>query len=181
MLKRMAEAEQEQQQRTFGPCAQRSGAGGSDQHQRVDLELLHPKVVDRLAQREEPAEEIGCDIAGRGQPLRCAGNQPFDRIADPQQRAAGKREDQLGIGAEKFGVAMVVTIAGAVLLFACVVAPGAVVVAGVVIGGDPLANPHLQLAKSSAHFLFCGLSAIIFDPDRPAGAGACLYHPGQRA
>src|SRR3546814_16874658 len=70
-------------------------------------------VVDRLAQREEPAEEIGCDIAGRGQPLRCAGNQPFDRIADPQQRAAGKREDQLGIGAEKFGVAMVVTIAGA--------------------------------------------------------------------
>src|SRR3546814_5296068 len=68
-------------QRAFGPCAQRSGAGGSNQHQRVDLELLHPKVVDRLAQREEPAEEIGCDIAGRGQPLRCAGNQPFDRIA----------------------------------------------------------------------------------------------------
>src|SRR3546814_4998431 len=61
-----------------------------------------------------------------------------------------KREDQLGIGAEKFGVAMVVTIAGAVLLFARVVAPGAVVVAGMVIGGDPLANPHLQLAKSSA-------------------------------
>src|SRR3546814_303961 len=90
-------------------------------------------------------------------------------------------QDQLGIGAEKFGVAMVVTIAGAVLLFARVVAPGAVVVAGMVIGGDPLANPHLQLAKSSAHFLFCGLSAIIFDPDRPAGAGACLYHPGQRA
>src|SRR3546814_9107098 len=84
MLKRMAKAEQEQQQRAFGPCAQRSGAGGSNQHQRVDLELLHPKVVDRLAQREEPAEEIGCDIAGRGQPLRCAGNQPFDRIADPR-------------------------------------------------------------------------------------------------
>src|SRR3546814_11099008 len=78
-------------------------------------------------------------------------------------------------------VAMVVTIAGAVLLFARVVAPGAVVVAGMVIGGDPLANPHLQLAQSSAHFLFCGLSAIIFDPDRPAGAGACLYHPGHRA
>src|SRR3546814_3833517 len=65
MLKRMAKAEQEQQQRAFGPCAQRSGAGGSNQHQRVDLELLHPKVVDRLAQREEPAEAIGCDIAGR--------------------------------------------------------------------------------------------------------------------
>jgi hypothetical protein len=47
-----------------------------------------------------------------------------------------------------------------------------------VIGRDPLAHTDLQLAKSSAHFLFCGLSAIIFDPDRPAGAGACLYHPG---
>src|SRR3546814_9319593 len=94
MLKRMSKAEQEQQQRAFGPCAQRSGAVGSNQHQRVDLELLHPKVVDRLAQREEPAEEIGCDIAGRGQPLRCAGNQPFDRIADPQQRAAGKRSEE---------------------------------------------------------------------------------------
>src|SRR3546814_4504934 len=58
-----------------------------------------------------------------------------------------KREDQLGIGAEKFGVAMVVTIAGAVLLFARVVAPGAVVVAGMVIGGDPLANPHLQRSE----------------------------------
>jgi hypothetical protein len=56
MLKRMAEAEQEQQQRAFGPCAQRS-AGGSNQHQRVDLELLHPKVVDRLAQREEPPKK----------------------------------------------------------------------------------------------------------------------------
>ncbi|NCV22808.1 MAG: hypothetical protein EBV45_12820, partial [Chloroflexi bacterium] len=29
-------------------------------------------------------------------------------VADPQQRATGEREDQLGIGAEKFGVAMVV-------------------------------------------------------------------------
>src|SRR3546814_4110750 len=112
--------------------------------------------------------------------LRCAGNQPFDRIADPQQRAAGKREDKLGIGAAKFGVAMVVTIAGAVLLFARVVAPRALVLAGMVLGGNPLANPHLQLAKSSAHFLFCGLSAIIFSPDRPAGARACLYHTGQR-
>src|SRR3546814_18652110 len=92
----------------------------------------------------------------------CSSDLPFDRIADPQQRAAGKREDQLGIGAEKFGVAMVVTIAGAVLLFARVVAPGAVVVAGMVIGGDPLANTHLQLAKRRAHFLFCGLSAIIY-------------------
>src|SRR3546814_78758 len=67
------------------------------------------------------------------------------------------------------------------LLFALVVAPWSVGVAGMFIGGDPLANPHRQLAKSSAHFLFCGLSSIIFDPDRPAGAGACLYRPGQRA
>src|SRR3546814_19370786 len=104
-------------------------------------------------------------MSGRGQPLRCAGNQPFDRIADPQQRAAGKREDQLGIGAEKFGVAMVVTIDGAVLLFARVVAPGAVVVAGMVIGGDPLANPHLQLSKSSEAVLFWGLPENHFDPE----------------
>src|SRR3546814_6163907 len=68
-LKRMAKAEQEQQQRAFGPCAQRSGAGGSNQHQRVDLELLHPKVVVRLAPREEPAEEIGIALACRGKPL----------------------------------------------------------------------------------------------------------------
>src|SRR3546814_20621166 len=85
------------------------------------------------------------------------------------------------MGAEKLGVAMVVTIAGAVLLFARVVPPGAVVVAGLVIGGDPLANPHLQLAKSSAHLLFCGLTPIIFDPHRTAGAGACVYHPAQLA
>src|SRR3546814_14542294 len=90
------------------------------------------------------------------------------------------REDQLGIGAEKFGVAMVVTIAGAVPLFARVVAPGPVVVAGMVIGGDPLANPHLQLARSSAHFPFCGFSPIIFDPDQPAMSVASLYYPGQR-
>src|SRR3546814_14472307 len=102
-------------------------------------------------------------------------------MAEPKQGGAGKREEQRVMWVDRVGVAMVVTIAGAVLLFARVGAPGAVVVAGMVIGGDPLANPHLQLAKSSAHFLCCGLSAIICDPDRPAGAGACLYHPGQRA
>jgi hypothetical protein len=75
--------------------------------------------------------------------------QPFDRIADPQQRAAGKREDQLGIGAEKFGVAVVVAIAGAVLLFARVVAPGAVVVAGMVIGRDPLAHTSFSLRRAA--------------------------------
>src|SRR3546814_20799556 len=112
-------------------------------------------------------EEIGCDIAGRGQPLRCAGNQPFDRIADPQQRAAGKREDQLGIGAEQFGVAMVVTISEAVLLFARVVAPGAVVVARVVQGGGPLANPPLPLATGSPPLLFRGPPATIYHPDPP--------------
>ena len=76
---------------------------------------------------------------------------------------------------------MVVAIAGAVLLFARAVAPGAVVVAGMFIGSDPLAHPHLQLAKRSAHLLFGGFAAIIFDPDRPAGAGACLDHAGQGA
>ena len=181
MLERVPEAEEEQQQRTFGPCPQRSGASGCDQHQGVDFELLQPEVVDRLAQRKEPAKEISRDIAGGWHPFWCAGNQPSDRIADPQHRAAGEREDQLGIGAEEFGVAMVVAITRAVLLFARIAAHGAVIVAGMFVGSDPLGNPHLQLAKCSAHFLFCGLSAIIFDPDRPAGAGACLYHPGQCA
>jgi hypothetical protein len=50
-----------------------------------------------------------------------------------------------------------------------------------VIGRDPLAYTDLQLAKSSADLLFGGLPAIIFDPDRPAGAGACLDDAGQGA
>ena len=181
MLERVTKAEQEQQQRAFGPCAQRSGAGGSDQHQRVDLELLHPKVIDRLAQREESAEEIGRDIASGRQPTRRAGHQLLDREPDPQQRAAGEREDQLGIGTKKFGMAMVVTIVGAVLLFFRAVASWAVVMVGMFVCRDAFAHTDLQLAKRGPHLLFGGFAAIIFDPDRPAGAGACLDHAGQGA
>jgi hypothetical protein len=40
VLERMTQAEKEQQQRAFGPGAQRGGAGGGDQHQGVDFEAL---------------------------------------------------------------------------------------------------------------------------------------------
>jgi hypothetical protein len=181
MLKRMAKAEQEQQQRAFGPCAQRSGADGSNQHQRVDLELLQPKIVDCLAQREEPAEEIGCDVAGGRQPVRCTGGQLLDRVANSQQRAASERKDQLGVGTKKIGMAMVVTVARTVFLLARPVPTGTMVMAGMVVGGDPLAHPDLQLAKRRTHLLFGGLAAVIFNPDRPTGTGTRLHHARQRA
>src|SRR3546814_6057195 len=66
---------------------------------------------DLLAQREEAAEHIGADIEGGRQPVGGARHQLFDREADRQQRAAGEREDQLGIGAEKIGMGVIVAIA----------------------------------------------------------------------
>jgi hypothetical protein len=99
MLERMAEAEQEQQQRAFGPGAQRGGAGGSDQHQRVDLEPLHAEVVDRLAQREIAAQTIGQNVGRHRYPGRSAG-ELFDAETDRCECAAHNGEDYLGVCAE---------------------------------------------------------------------------------
>src|SRR3546814_9217105 len=115
-----------------------------------------------LAQGEEASEHRGADIKGGRQPVGGARHQLFDREADRQQRDAGEREDQLGIGAEKIGMGVIVAIARSVLFCAFgmaarpVIVPG--MVAGAVIvsrmragmfGARALARLDLQLAERS--------------------------------
>ena len=186
MLERMAEAEQEQQQRAFRPGAERRGAGGRDEHQRIDLELLELQIVDRLAQREEAAEDIGADIEGGRQPVGRARDQLLDREADRQQRAACQREDQLGIRAEEIGVGVVVAIPRPVLIRAfAVIVPGmvagAVIVSGMVtglIGASPLAGFDLEPAQCREDRRFVDAFFVIFDTDAARGAGIGLQYAG---
>ena len=65
VLERLAKAEQEQQQRAFGKFAQGGRAGSGDEHKRVDLEAAKLQRVDRFAQREVAAEEIGPEVEAR--------------------------------------------------------------------------------------------------------------------
>ena len=97
MLERVTETEEEEQQRAFRPSAKGRSTGRGDQHQGVDLEPAEAQVVDRFAEREEAAEEIGRDEAGGRQPLRRVGHKLLDAVADPEQRTAGESEDQLGV------------------------------------------------------------------------------------
>src|SRR5207248_1966455 len=94
------EAEQEEQQRTFGPSAERRGARGCDEHQGVDLEAATLEVVDRLAHREEPAENVGADEAGWGGPARPP-LPPGDEPAHQQEAAGDQREDEFGLLTER--------------------------------------------------------------------------------
>src|SRR5690554_1459255 len=102
----MTEAEQEQQQRTFGPCPKRRCASRSDQHQRVDLETLELQVLDRFSDGVEAAEEVGAEITGKRQPAWQRG-QFFDCKPGNEESTANQRKDQLAVGAEDTAVAVV--------------------------------------------------------------------------
>ncbi len=170
MLQRVAEAEQEQEQRAFLERAEGCRAGRGDQHQRVDLEPLETQIVDGLAQREEPAEEIGCDEAHRGKPVRRAGNQIFDGDADAQQSATRQGEDQLCIGSEELAMRMIVAVAFRVL-FALrpVVVTGMRLLAASRNGCRLPRSPDAEAAQCLVYGIFrCGL-AIELDMDGARG------------
>ncbi|AOG02592.1 hypothetical protein BSY18_3736 (plasmid) [Blastomonas sp. RAC04] len=186
MLERMAEAEQEQQQRAFRPGTECRCASGRDEHQRIDLEFLELQIVDCLAQREEAAENIGTDIEGCWQPIGRTCNQLFKSEADRQHCTAGQREDQLGIGPKEIGVRMIVTISRSVLFTASGIAAWPVIVSRVIagiIGAGPLAWLDLELELDQCHedCRFVDALLVIFDSDAPQGAGVGLQHAGQLA
>src|SRR5690625_4078906 len=95
----MTKAEQEQQQRTFGPCPERRRASRGDQHQRVDLETFELQVLDRFSDGVEAAEEVRAEIAGERQPTWHR-RQFFDCESRGEECTADQGEDQLAIGAE---------------------------------------------------------------------------------
>ena len=100
VFERMAQAEEKQQQRTFSPSPQCGSPCGGDQHQRIDLEALHPKVFDGFTQRVEAAETISQYVAHQGCPLRCVGSQLLDQVAGDKQSTAGQSEDQFAVGSQ---------------------------------------------------------------------------------
>src|SRR3546814_7691994 len=112
-----------------------------------------------LAQGEEASEHRGADIKGGRQPVGGARHQLFDREADRQQRAAGEREDQLGIGAEKIGMGVIVAIARSVLFCAFGMAARPVIVPGMVAGAVIVRSEEhtseLQSLMRISYAVFC--------------------------
>jgi hypothetical protein len=66
----MADAEQEQQQRAFGPLAQRRRADGGHQGQGVNRKAALTQVLEGLQGREPAAEQVSGDVQRRRQPGR---------------------------------------------------------------------------------------------------------------
>jgi hypothetical protein len=179
MFERMAEAEQEQQQRALGPGAERRRAGGRHQHQRVDLEAFQPEIVDRLAQRVEAAEQIGGHVERKRQPGRRARHQLLDCESDPQGRAAGERKDQFGIGPEQTAMRVIVTVVGAMLPLRL---RRAIDMAGMSICRRRHRSGRCaELRQFSADVVSGELIAIIFDAHHAGGRGVRFDHTGQGA
>ena len=68
VFERVAETEQEQQKRAFGPFPKKGGARSSDKHEAVDFEPAEAQIVPRLSDGKESAKEIRCEIAREWQP-----------------------------------------------------------------------------------------------------------------
>jgi hypothetical protein len=65
VLQRMSEAEQEQEERTLRPLAERCRARGGDQHQRIDVEPTMPEGLHRFAQGEKAAQGVSKAIESK--------------------------------------------------------------------------------------------------------------------
>ena len=99
--------------RRSAPSAQAPSAAApprGHQHQRIDLEFLESQILDRFAQCEEPAEDIGRDVESPGHPLRNARCQFLDGEADAEQRSAAQRKDEFGVRTEQSPVGMLTLI-----------------------------------------------------------------------
>ena len=179
----MSQAEQEQQQGAFGPLTKRRSADGGHQHQRVDLEALCPKVVERLANRVVAAEEIGRDVQRRGQPRR-PGDHAFEQPANAQQRAGSDGEDEFGPLAERAAgvrVAGVVTgclgvvVAGVIAIFLAVLMAGVAVrfrrVCRCLIGRLEAQRGGVFQQGLRRHLL-----AVVFDPYRARSCDIGFEH-----
>ena len=105
MFERMAEAEEKEQERPFGPSAKRGGTRRGDEHQRVDLESLELQILDRLAQGEPAAKAISGNIESERNPGRRVGHL-LDREADPEHRPAQQRDIKLGVRAKNAAMGM---------------------------------------------------------------------------
>ena len=189
MFERMAEAEEEEEQRAFGPGAERGSAGRGDEHQRVDLEALELQILDGLADSKPAAETISGNIECEGNPLRCRG-ELLDRKADAEDETAQQREDQLGPLAEDAAMimAMVVAILARMAMFVIwpmrvirtmVMAIIAMLVGGLCRGsrGDGsrfLSDAHIRECLSD-HF-DGGLRALELGAQRTGGADFGLDH-----
>src|SRR3546814_1860108 len=105
MFERVPQAEQEQEERAFGPGTQSAGTGRRDEHQRVDFEAFQPQILDGLAQREPAAEQISDEIADERNPRRGRG-QFFDRKSGCERSAANQRKNQFCIGSKEAAMGM---------------------------------------------------------------------------
>ena len=95
MFQGVAETEQEEQQRAFGPVPQRRGPRRRDQHEGVDIEAFRPQALHRIAHGEEAAECIGGKIESKRYRMRRT-RQPAEPAAQ-QQHARGETEYQLAM------------------------------------------------------------------------------------
>jgi hypothetical protein len=189
MFERMAEAEEEEEQRAFGPRTKRGSAGRGDEHQRVDLEALELQILDGLADSEPATEAISGNIECERHPLRRRG-ELLDRKADAEDETAQQREDQLGPLAEDAAMimAMVVAILARMAMFVIwpmrvirtmVMAIIAMLVGGLCRGsrGDGsrfLSDAHIRECLSD-HF-DGGLRALELGAQRTGGADFGLDH-----
>jgi hypothetical protein len=156
----MAHAEQEEQERSFRPCAQGRGPGCSNQHERVDFETARLEVLECLAEGEVPAQPVSRQITRERDPGRQAHARLLDGESNAQRQAASEREDQFGRGTEK----------ATVIVFARRMAmPGVLVSA--------------SWRRAQAHRLkplrdggIVDHVTVEFDPDDSGGADAGLDH-----
>ncbi len=170
VFQRMAQAEQEQQQRALGEGPQGRRPGRGDEHERVDLETLEPEVVDRLAQREPAPEDVSAQIAGERQPFGRLGRELLDRKANAEQGAADQGEDQFRARPEDAPVGMSVLMA---MIVAIVVVRMIVVIGGRQAGGQLRdAEPAEQVPQR----LLGDQRAVELDPHRSGRAGLHLQH-----
>ncbi|VXD06023.1 hypothetical protein SPHINGOT1_620051 [Sphingomonas sp. T1] len=140
MFEGMAKAEQEQEQRAFRPGAERGRPRRGDQHQRVDLKPAHSQIIDRLANGEEAAQNIGDQVAGERQPGRCPDNQFLDREADAEDGTAAEREEQLGVRSEDTAMTVVVSLLAVIVFARTMIVTRVIVVRGLGSGRVTIGN-----------------------------------------
>ncbi len=185
-FERVADGEQEEQERALEPLAERGGAGRGHEHQEVDLEAPGPDGVDRLADGEPPAEKIPADEERERDPL----GHVRERLQRPPHRdddAAQDGEDEFGPLAED---AAVVVPAGAVVV-ARVVLLGRldgprlvgerVSALGVPLGGGHLRrlrrrDPHTEVGERAAEVGLRRRRPVELDADRAGRVGLGLDH-----
>src|SRR5690554_2267818 len=117
MLEGVPQTEQKEQEATLDPFAERGGADGRHEHQKIDLERPVSDMLDGLLGREIPAKKVG---RPQGRELH-----PWGRKVDEfWEQPAEQHEKTGGQGKAEFHprVSVAVTMTMAVVVVAVVIA-----------------------------------------------------------